>query len=310
MDRPPVAGRSATAVVDTPPPPATPASPDERWPELSLVNERPGWSEYLRRMWRHRHFAMTVPAGELRAQHQDTLLGQLWHLCNPLLLTGVYWLIFGTLLSRGAIDGVPYFSFLVVGIIPFGYTQKAISSGSRLIHGNRNLIQSVPFPRALLPSSAVLGELLAHLPAIGVMLAVVGTTWLLAGPATLLSPTWLLVVPIVLLQTMFNLGLSLVSARLTFHFRDVQQIIPYLMRILFYLSGVIIPLDTLAASRPTARLVLGLNPIAAVVELTRDAVLHGTTAPRDWSVLGGWTVVLLLGGFVFFRAAEKEYGSV
>lgn len=287
-----------------------PAEPGRLWPELALVNAHAPWHEYLREMWRRRHFAVTVPYGELRAQHQDTLLGQLWHLCNPLLLTGVYWLIFGTLFSRGSRDGIPYFAFLVVGIIPYQYTQKAISSGARLIHGNRSLIQSVQFPRALLPVSAVLGELLSQLPAIGVMLAVVAITRMIVGPATLTSAAWVLVIPIVLVQSVFNLGLALVTARLTFHFRDVQQIIPYVMRIVFYLSGVLIPLDSLARSHPLARRILGLNPIAAIVDLARDAVLHGTSQLDDWYLLGGWTLFLLLGGFAFFRGAESEYGRV
>ena len=296
------------------PTPDIPADPPSQWPSLQRVNARTPLRRYFQDMWARRHFAMAVPAGELRAQHQDTLMGQVWHLINPLLLTGVYWLVFGTIFSRGIREGVPYIAFLVAGIIPFQFTQKSVMQGARLIHSNRNLLQSVHFPRGILPFSAVVGELLAHGSALVIMLVVVGLTDAVAnGPevtAVMLSWWWLLVIPITLLQGLFNLGLALFASRLTFHFRDIQNIIPYVMRLLFYLSGIIFPLGTFTDEYPTLKAILNANPINAIVDLTRLAVLNGTTDLSEWLVVGAWTLVLLIGGFVFFRAAETEYGRV
>ena len=308
---------SADADTSAPlPDPGIPADPRATWPSLQQVNARTPLRSYFREMWDRRHFAIAVPAGELRAQHQDTLLGQVWHLINPLLLTGVYWLVFGTLFNRGMRDGVPYIAFLVAGIIPFQFTQKSIMQGARLIHTNRNLIQSVHFPRGVLPFSAVAGELMAHLSAVVIMLVVILATDLLATPppggtlAVMISPWWLMVIPITVVQALFNLGLALLASRLTFHFRDVQNIIPYVMRITFYLSGIIFPLGTFTDDYPVLRTILQANPINNIVDLTRDATLHGTTNAANWYILGAWTVVLLVGGFLYFRAAETEYGRV
>lgn len=293
------------------PRPDIPADPQATWPDLQPVNARIPLRRYFADMWARRHFAIAVPAGEMRAQHQDTLLGQVWHLFNPLLLTFVYWLIFGTLFARSARDGVPYIAFLVAGIIPFQFTQKSILSGARLIHGNRKLIQSVHFPRAVLPVSAVIGELLSHLSALVIMFAVLLVTNVLADlPSSLVSWWWLMAVPITLLQVVFNLGLALFASRLTFHFRDIQNILPYVLRILFYLSGIIFAIETFTRGRPTLRRVLEFNPISGVVRLMRDATLHGTTSAGDWWLVLGWTLALLVGGFAFFRAAETEYGRV
>jgi teichoic acid transport system permease protein len=293
------------------PRPDMPDDPPSVWPDLQQVNARIPLRRYFRDMWARRHFALAVPAGELKAQHQDTFLGQVWHLFNPLLLTFVYWLVFGTIFQRAAREGVPYIAFLVAGIIPFQFTQKCIMSGARLIHGNRKLIQSVHFPRAVLPVSAVIGELLAHGSAMIIMFVVIGVTQALVQDApTMISAWWLLAVPITLLQVVFNLGLALFASRLTFHFRDIQNIIPYVMRIAFYLSGVIFSIETFTQGMPTLRAVLEFNPISGFIRLMRDAALNGTTSAGDWWLVLGWTMVLVVGGFLFFRAAETEYGRV
>lgn len=300
----------------TGPRPQIPADPPAAWPSLKPVNAKTPLRSYFPEIWARRHFAVAVPAGELKAQHQDTLLGQLWHLINPLLLTGVYWLVFGTLFNRQARDGAPYVAFLVAGIIPFQFTQKSMMQGARLIHSNRNLIQSVHFPRGILPLSAVAGELMAHGSALVIMFAVVGLTDALSTPpagqpeAVMVSWAWLWVVPVALLQALLSLGLALFASRLTFHFRDIQNMIPYVMRLLFYMSGVLFPLGTFTDQYPLLRTILNLNPINAVVDLMRAAVLNGGTEPRNWVILGVWTVALLIGGFFFFRAAETEYGRV
>ena len=307
----------------TGPRPEIPADPPAQWPSLKPINAKLPLRSYFSDMWARRHFAMAVPAGELKAQHQDTLLGQVWHLVNPLLLTGVYWLVFGTIFTREAgTSGVPYVAFLVAGIIPFQFTQKSLLQGARLIHTNRNLIQSVHFPRAVLPFSAVTGELMAHGSAIVIMFAVIGVTDLVSSDAALAreaasgvapaltSWAWLWVVPITLLQALFSLGLALFASRLTFHFRDIQNILPYVMRLLFYMSGIIFPLGTFTSDKPTLRALLEANPINGIVRLTRDAALLGTTDPATWATVGAWTLALLVGGFAFFRAAETEYGRV
>ena len=48
-----------------------------------------------------------------------------------------------------------------------------------------------------------------------------------------------------------NLGGAFIAARLNDSFRDVQQIIPFVFRLLTYLSGVMFPLGRyLTATRP------------------------------------------------------------
>jgi teichoic acid transport system permease protein len=290
--------------------PDLPADPTAVWPDLRRVGIRLPLRDYLTEVWRRREFAVTVPMGELKAQNQDTALGQFWHLLNPMFLILIYWFIFGVILGvgGGARRGVDhYLPFLIVGVITYNYTRSSVQTGARMIVKNRKLVQSINFPRAILPLSAMVSESVSHLYAMPVMFGLLLV--IPDGPAPMWS--WLLMVPILIVHALFNLGLSMAVARFSFHFRDVQQFLPYLLRLYLYMSGVIIPITGDLIGNEVIRTILQINPMYNIIEMAREAVLDGgIVEPRVWILGPVWAVALLVIGFWYFRRAENEYGRV
>jgi teichoic acid transport system permease protein len=256
---------------------------------------------YLADVWDRREYIMRVPVDDLRAKNFDTVLGNLWHLLNPLLLIGVYFLVFGVILSidRG-VDN--FIAFLAVGILTYQFTQKATTQGAKSIVGNEGLIRSLQFPRAILPMSSILGELLAHGPALVVMFAVVAATGESITPLWLLVP--LLLVP---LQCLFNLGLAFFTARATDAFRDVENVLPFVFRIAFYMSGILYSVEA-TVQDATYRLLFALNPIYCFASLARVLVMGDPFNPTLLISAVIWTALLLTIGFIVFRAGELSYG--
>lgn len=295
------------------PRPAAPALPDDvlrTYPQLRRVGTKLPLRDYLRELWLRREFAITVPLGELRAQNQDTSLGQLWHLLNPLFLIGIYYFVFGIVLDIEGRRGVDdYLPFLIVGVITFNYTRSSMQSGARMIVKNRKLVQSINFPRAILPISSIVSETVSHLYALPVMLLLLLSTNLLDS-TVVPSFWWLLLVPITALQALFNLGLAMAVGRFAFHFRDVQNFMPYALRLWFYMSGVLYPITGDLIGIDWVVRLLQLNPAWSLIEITRDALLYQRAVWWVWLLAVGWTVVVLIGGFRYFRAAETEYGRV
>jgi ABC-type polysaccharide/polyol phosphate export permease len=115
---------------------------------------------------------------------------------------------------------------------------------------------------------------------------------------------------VLLVHSALNLGGAFVAARLNDSYRDVQQLIPFLFRLLMYISGVMFPIRQFIGDdlNPWIRRFIEWNPLVAVLELYR-AVFLGT--PVDWTATVRFlmmTAVMLLLGFRFFRAHELEYG--
>ncbi|MEX0869658.1 MAG: ABC transporter permease [Nitriliruptoraceae bacterium] len=281
--------------------------PTARWPQLRRVGTHVPLREYLREVVRRREFLVAVPFSELKARNQDSVLGQLWHLLNPLMLIGMYYLIFAVVLGIEERRGVDNFlPFLIVGILTFNYTRSCAQAGARAMTKNRRLMQSMNFPRAILPFSALVAESLAHLYSLPIMLVM--AMLVPGGPRPMVS--WLLLVPALIVQAVFNLGVLMIVARLTFHFRDVQQFLPYMLRLVLYGSGVIFPVNADLITNDTLLTILQINPMFNIIELTRGAVLYGEVVPRAWIISIASALVLFVVGFVFFRRAENEYGNV
>jgi teichoic acid transport system permease protein len=86
---------------------------------------------------------------------------------------------------------------------------------------------------------------------------------------------WLLVIPVLLMQTLFNVGASFILARVGAGFDDVSQLLPFLVRTWFYLSGVMFSVQTFhtITNHPLLAKVLQLNPAAIYITLARNALM-------------------------------------
>ena len=269
--------------------------------DLVDLTVAPPTGEYLREVWRRREFAIVVPAQDLRAQNMDTALGQLWHLVNPALLVGVYFLVFGVLLdTRRGVDN--FLGFLIVGVVLFHLIQRVVQDSAACITRNLGLIRSIQFPRILLPLATVNGQTLAFLPALGVAL--------LALLVTGERPTfrWLLLIPVLVAMYVFNLGAALVVARVGASVRDLQRLLPHLLRLLFYASGVIFSVEAFVTSEAW-RQAFAVNPVYDLITCARWCLLGTSVDP--WVVIGmlAWCAVLPAVGFIVFRRAERKLGS-
>lgn len=279
---------------------AAPPAPDEH--QLVEVSARQPLGAYLRDGWRLREFTRTFSVVEMRAENMDTVLGNVWHLLNPALLIAIYYFVFVVLVNvnRGVDNPL---TFLAIGVFVFQWSQKSIISGAKSLVGNRGLMESVYFPRALLPLASTLGQTTAYIPSVGVMFLVA----LLTGQRP--GWPWFLVPVIVVCQALYNFGASLVTARMTAAYRDVQNILPFVFRLLFYVSGILFPLERYIKN-VTLQHLAAINPLYCFVSLMRSAVLIEAPNPAWIISVLAWTVVLVLAGFLFFRANEHNYGHV
>lgn len=270
---------------------------------MSVVGLRPGLRQYLRQLYRRRDFIYTLARSGIVSSSSQNRLGRIWLVLTPLLQGLVYGTIFGVLLTTGrGIDN--FVGYLMVGIFLFQYSARALTEGAKAVTGNRKLVQVLSFPRAALPLSLTLRNMLSFLPALLVMFVVV----LLAPTAEVITWRWALFLPIVLLLSLFNLGLSFLAARAVASVADVSQIIPFALRIWFYTSGVFFAYDRFAGDSPELLAILEANPMHVFLTLARDALLYGQDSPAAyWWQAVAWAFGLALVGFVVFWLAEEKY---
>lgn len=267
---------------------------------LIELSRRPPLGVYLRSLWARREFALLVPLGEMRQRNMDTLLGSSWHLLNPLFQAGIYYLLFGVLLQqRAEVDNYP--AWLIIGLFLFGLTQKSVQSSARIIVTKAQMLRSLNFPAGILPISVNLSEILAFIPAVAVLLFVVIAT----GERPSLA--WALLLPLLLVQVVMNLGLSLIVARLTVHFRDLDNLLNHLLRMWMYFSGVLFPIDL--APEGIIRELLRINPPHTFLATARGLLLDGTLDVRSATWAAGWAIGAFVIGLLFFHRNEGRYSN-
>ncbi|MEX1907762.1 ABC transporter permease [Janibacter sp. Y6] len=272
---------------------------------LTELGTRPPFGRYLRDLWRRRAFLWTLSSAQSYAKNHDNRLGQLWNLLNPALLIASYFLIFGVLLgTTGSVSNKV--GFLSIGVVLFTFTSSVITRGSKSVTSNLNLVRALHFPRAVLPLSVALTELIAALPAFALLLVVM----VLTGETP--SVRWLLLVPAILLQTGVLAGFALIGSRLVNASKDIGQLIPVVVRLLRYTSGVFFPVAQYADRLPGLwGDVLIYQPFALPLEAARQALMSPADHPFDltvWWALAAWAVGLLAVGMVVFWIDEARYG--
>lgn len=226
---------------------------------------------------------------------------------DPVITMAIYWFLFGFLLGgRGSVAN--YTGFLAAGVFTFAIIRQSIMVGSRSIAGNEGLVRSIHFPRAVLPIAVVIKQLRVFFYALPIMIVILLVT---GEPITW---DWLLAPVALLLILMFSLGIALVMARVVATVQDVSEVLPYILRIWGYMSGVMIPIaDRLSrlGVPPWATFLIEINPGTVYLNCMRDALMSSYFSPWgawNWALAVGWAVVILPWGMWFFWRAEDRYG--
>lgn len=270
--------------------------------DLYRVGERPALGAYLKEAWRRRSFALTLAGYQLVSTLLPNRLGVLWIVLKPLSLAIIYGTIFHFVIS-GAARPADFVQYLLVGVFVFEFFTGCFGSGAKAITSNAKLVQSLGFPRILLPVSVVVEQALRMIPVL-ILLFVLLLTF---GESPAWS--WLLLLPIMASMAVFNLGVALVVARLSVAARDVQQVIPIINRVLFYVSGIFFNVEGALEHAPVLLGVVQLVPTYDFIAVARDVMLASYEAPAvAWTAAGFWTVFMIVFGTVFFWRDEARYG--
>jgi teichoic acid transport system permease protein len=257
----------------------------------------PPLAPYLREAWRRRSFASEMARTKLRAQHFNTVFGQLWLVLNPLLLAAVYFVLVDIL--RGGDRGNVFFAHLMVGIFAYYFVSGAVRNGSKSIVTGGRLILNTAFPRVLLPMSSVIIAFKRFVPTVVIYVPVHIALDLPVGPELL----WVL--PLLGLLIVLASGLAMIVAALQVYFRDLKNFMPYLLRVWLYSSPVLYYADEMPDEY---RFLLDINPLGQLLAAWSEVLNQGgVPSGHQLAVAAAWAFGFLIVGFVFFVSREREF---
>src|SRR5437763_14313000 len=219
---------------------------------------------------RYRELLGNLFRRDLQAKYRGSALGVLWTIANPVMLMGVYLLVFGVVWPSPFAQGGHYPLFLLSGLALWTFFAAAVQSATRSMLDNANLIRKTRFPRQLVPLSVVF----AHLVSFGAMLGLLLAINFIA--LSRVRATEWLAIPLALLFVGVVCGLGLLVASLNVLFRDVEFIVAALLVPWFFLTPILYPLSQVAQHRHVVAVIHWANPLSPAIESIRAPLFLGT----------------------------------
>lgn len=232
---------------------------------------------------------------ELKAEAARSYLGVLWWLIEPVLYLGAFYVLFVLVMGRNDANFIPNF---LCGIVVWKWFDAGVKSGGSALMANAGLLQQVSVPKYIFAVSAVLGSTLRFLLVFCILcifLLVYGVDY---------NGAWFWVVPLIVVQLFLITSLALLLSSFMSFIPDFKVALENGMLFLFFISGV---LFNIKDAREPIRDFLLINPMASLIEMYRDSLLHGLAPDCSKLLLitGVSSVLLALSLFLLRRWSQK-----
>ncbi len=247
---------------------------------------------------RYRELFGSLFRRDLHARYKGSVLGVVWVLIPPLVLMGVYLLVFRYLWHTA---NLPHYTlYLLSGLATWVFFSTTLQAGSRAMLDNAPLIRKSRFPRQLTAFAVVGTNLVTYVVMLAILL-VLCFAFIPDARAT----EWL-ALPLAALLVLMAAGLALMLACLNVLYRDIEHLVAALLLPWFFLTPVIYSFSQFHHHRLT-EVLRSVNTLTPPVEAIR-APLWAGQAPRAVDVIYlavAAVVSLVLGAFVFRRVDDQ-----
>lgn len=246
----------------------------------------------------HRNTLKVLVTRDLKIRYVGSVLGIFWSIINPLVLIGMYTLIFSMVMKVEIGDSASPVNFGILvfsGMLPWLAVQDSMFRGSVSLTENSRLIRRMPLPLYLFPISTVAVSLINQLFSLIVYLGVIKIFFDI-------QTCLILLLPAIAAQTLISAGLALALSSTHAIVRDIGPMAAALSTIWFFATPIIYVYDMIP---PFLARFIYLNPLTSLVGLWRTALLD-MPMPHAGALwfLAITSVLSFLFGMAVFRRLE------
>jgi lipopolysaccharide transport system permease protein len=228
------------------------------------------------------------------------LFGVAWAVLQPLVGVLIFTVFLGRLANVPA-DGLPYTVFVYAGLTIWLYVSGAVSASAQSLVDNRNLVTKVYFPRLLAPLAAVGPGLIDIVPSLAILAVFMAVDNVSPGIELVLLPFWILA------GAVLALAVGLWFAALNVKYRDVRYALPFLLQVWMFGSPVVYASSLVHGDW---RYLFAANPMTTLLEGFRWSLAGGPAPGVEALVSVAVALVVLVGGFIYFRRVEQSFADV
>ena len=249
-------------------------------------------------LWAHRGLIRLIVARDLTVRYKRSTLGVWWTLLNPLLTSGVMWMVFGNFFRFDMDTDTPYIVYLLSGILLITYFAQAVMASGSAIVNSAGILTKVYVPPEVFSVAAAIAAAVNFMISLAILLVI----QLITGVGI---PWTVILVPIPVLAMLgLTAGLGLLIASAAVHFFDVLDLTGVGIQLIGYLTPTFYPI---AFVPERFQFLIKANPLYSYLTVFRELV-YGNAGAEWWMwvyMLGSAAIILVVGVYLFSRSWRR-----
>ncbi|MDH0646311.1 ABC transporter permease [Pseudomonas sp. GD03858] len=254
------------------------------------------WLQGRRSIWPIVQISLERARLGLKSESTRTRLGFAWWILEPLLLLSIYYVVFGHLLQ---IRVENFAVFLIIGVTFWTWFNKSVMNCVDSIYEKKHILEHCRIDPLIFPLTSIFKDLVKEALVVALLLL------LLCLIGVTPSWSWLYVPLIAMVQLVLTAAVGVFVAGLIPFMPDLRIIIATSLQFLMFASGVFYDKANIPAEFGW---LLDFNPLAALISMYRDALMHGRAPlPGDLLALLGGAVLLFALATLFLSRNKNAY---
>jgi lipopolysaccharide transport system permease protein len=257
------------------------------------------WSE----IWGYKDLLYMLVKRDFVTFYKQTILGPLWFIFQPIIMTFTYVIIFGNIAGIST-DGIPQFLFYLSGITLWSYFSESLNKVSTVFKDNANMFGKVYFPRLIMPMSIVVSGLIKL--GIQFLIFLIVLAYYLFFKGNIHPNLWVIASPLLIfLLALQSLGLGMIISSLTTKYKDLVFLVTFGIQLFMFLTPVIFPASILPSN---FKFIFELNPLTGIFECFRYGFLGAGAFQPIMLVYSAISALgIFLFGTVIYNKVEKDF---
>jgi len=198
-------------------------------------------------------------------KYKGTILGYIWSIAHPLVLSIVFYIAFKIALK---IPVENYTLFLITGLFAWQWFMNTVMVGVWSFVSNSSIIKKTKFPKYLLPLSISILDMIHFLISIPIIVI-----FLYIYNKSVFYISWFYQIPIMLIfQIIIGFSIGTIFGTLNVFVRDIDRLASLILTLTMYLTPIFYPLSMVPEEY---RQYFYLNPMVPIIELWRSIFIEG-----------------------------------
>jgi len=259
---------------------------------------------FLKHIVKGKDLLFTLIKNDFKKQYLGSYFGFFWAFAQPIVYMIVIWFVFTYGFRSVAHGKMPYFLWLMSGMIPWFFFSNALTAGTNSIVNNAFLVKKVAFRVSILPIVQISSALLLH---VGLLIFLIIMFFFYGFKPSLY---WLQLPFFMFCSFFLVLSFSWITSAVRVFVKDINNFVVVLLQIGFWATPIFWNINMIA---PKHQWILKLNPAFYIVEGYRNTFINHKwfwEIPHLTLYFFIMSCITFIVGALIFKRLRPHFGDV